>query len=290
MEKHMTWVWLMALLIGCSGTTEINDAASPMPTLELQAGVNEMTIEQVIDGATVERSYVIHTPETFDPKAKLPLLFAFHGYKGSGSGFVRQFRQPIELGKFVGVYPNGIDAGWDLLPDAKHDVAFVESILQRLQRAAGIDASKPVAMGFSNGAGFVQKLAMESDQFVAISPWASQLLVNNQPQSADAKVSVLQLHGTDDKVIPYAGGISFKQYNFMAAEAGAAAWAAHNDCDSAPSETEAGRHMRLEWKNCAEGTRVVHYRLNGVGHRLPPNVAGGTTRLVVEFLLAARQE
>ena len=285
----MTLVWLMELLIGCSGSTNINDAAPPVPPLELRAGVNEMTLKQVIDGNTVERSYLIHTPETFDPKAKLPLLFAFHGYKGSGSGFVRQFRQPVELGKFIGVYPDGIDTGWDLQPDAMHDVEFVEAILRRLQTSAGIEASKPVAMGFSNGSGFVHKLAMESERFVAISPWASQLLVNNQPQPVDAKVSVLQLHGTDDKVIPYAGGISFKNYNFMAAEAGAAAWASHNGCDSTPSETDAGPHVRLEWENCDSGARVVHYRLNGTGHRLPPNVDGGTTRLVVEFLLDARQ-
>ena len=47
--------------------------------------------------------------------------------------------------------------------------------------------------------------------------------------------------------------------------------------------------MRLEWKGCAAGAAVVHYRLSGVGHALPTDIEGDTIDLVVRFLLSARQ-
>ena len=282
MNTH--WPSLALLLAGCTATPET-------PPATLSAGLNTLTISQVVDGETVQRRYLVHTADNWDASAPLLLLLAFHGNGGGGLDFKQLLNDPIQAGAVIGVYPDGIERSWNLGREAStaDDVAFVESILAALGDVAGVDASRPVAMGFSNGAGMVHKLAMDSEPFAGISPLASQLLVDSQPQPDAPPVSVLQLHGTEDDVVPYGGGEAVMGHTFMPAEDSAAAWAAHNDCSATATETASGEHARLEWEGCASGKQVVHYRLNGVGHDLPTDIEGNTIDLVVNFLLSARQ-
>ena len=282
MNTH--WPCLALLVAGCTPTTE-------KPQANIGAGLNTLTIPQMVDGETIERSYLVHTAKDWDASAPLPLLLAFHGNGGKGLDFKQLLSNPVESRAFIGVYPEGLERSWNLGREAStaDDVAFVESILAALGGVAGVDVAKPVAMGFSNGAGMVHKLAMDAKPFVGISPLSSQLLVDNQPQSAAPSVSVLQLHGTVDEVVPYGGGEAVMGHTFMPAEASAAAWADHNDCSAKPTETASGKHVRMEWAGCSGGVQVVHYRLNGVGHDLPTDIEGDTIGLVVQFLLRARQ-
>ena len=117
---------------------------------------------------------------------------------------------------------------------------------------------------------------------------ASQLLVDKEPQAGDAHVSVLQLHGTDDAIIPYDGGDAESDHRFLPAEDSAAAWAAHNGCNAMATETASGPYTRMEWEQCTTGTRVVHYRLDGIGHDIPGNVEGDTMGMMVDFLVGTR--
>ena len=84
------------------------------------------------------------------------------------------------------------------------------------------------------------------------------------------------------------GGEGVLGHNFMSAEDSAATWAAHNGCDAEPTEAQVGEHVKMEWENCEADRRVVHYRLNGVGHGVPPNVDGGSNARLIEFLLESR--
>ena len=290
-------------LIGCadSNKTEAEETASDETTdtetpdqatpVELQPGINELTIDQVVEGETVERSYIVHLPESYDGTASTPLLFAFHGNGGEPYEFIEQFGPPVSSGEFIGVYPTGIAASWNIGREEStaDDVAFTASLLAALEGLPGIDTSRPVAMGFSNGAALVQKIAVETDLFVGIVPQVSQLLVENPPQSEGAKVSVMQFNGTVDMDCPYDGGSGAMGHVFMSAEGSAAAWAEHNGCDSTATETVINEHLKMEWENCEEGRRVIHYKLNDVGHAVPPNIDGGSNARLVEFLLEARQ-
>ena len=69
-----------------------------------------------------------------------------------------------------------------------------------------------------------------------------------------------------------------------------AVWAAISmGCDDTAIETEIGEHVRMEWENCDEDRRVVHYRLNGVGHEVPPNIEGGTNQLLIDFFIRGKR-
>jgi polyhydroxybutyrate depolymerase len=292
---------LMAFfIVGCTSgkssddTSIQNDTEAPIDDVisdSLLSGVNEFTIDQEVDGEVVLRRFLVHTSDNFDDTVRVPLLFAFHGNGGVADSFTGQLSPSIQDGTFIGVYPDGISNSWNLGREEStaDDVAFVESILNALDGIDGVNTEKPVAMGFSNGAGMVHKLALNSEYFVGISPQASQLFTHDTPKEDDVPVSVLQFHGTEDDVVPYDGGEAVMGHNFLPAEESGELWAAHNGCDSTPTETVSGDHLKFEWGNCSSGKRVVHFRLNGVGHELPPNIEGGTIQYVVDFLSEARE-
>ena len=268
----------------------------------LEAGVNEFTLEQVVEGRMVERRFLVHTPDNFDDSQKTPLLFAFHGNGGEPESYVYEAAEAIEEGLFIGVYPAGLEYSWNLGPEESQadDVAFTNAVLNMLRDTVGVDANKPVAMGFSNGAGMVHELAMESVHFVAIAPATSHMLATKTPDSQASSVSVIQFSGTEDTIVPYQGGIGVLEHDFLHAEDSTAEWAAHNGCNSSPntspdvdgpsSEFGSSSYTMMEWENCSSGARVVHVRLNNIGHDLPYDIMdGGSMPYIYNFLLQARE-
>lgn len=277
------------------------------PISSLTAGVSEFTLDQVVAGQTVQRRFLIHTPDNFDDSQSTPLLFAFHGNGGEPESYVYEVADAIEDGHFIGVYPAGLEYSWNLGPEASEadDVAFTEAILGMLTTTTGVDATKPVALGFSNGAGMVHELAMESQSFVAISPATSHMLTTKTPNSDSAYVSVLQFSGTEDTLVPYQGGTGVLEHDFLPAEDSTGQWAVHNGCDASPTtsadidgpeiEDPNGQFVQtsytlIEWENCSTGAKVVHVRLNNIGHDLPGDmIVGGSMPYIYDFLLESRQ-
>ena len=125
------------------------------------------------------------------------------------------------------------------------------------------------------------------------------------PGSGAANVSVIQFSGTEDGLVPYMGGIGVLDHNFLPAEDSTAEWADHNGCASTPTtspdvdgpevEQPSGQfvpssYTMLEWDNCATGAKVVHVRLNNIGHDLPWDmIDGGSMPYIYNFLTEARQ-
>ena len=305
----LTMVPLLAL--GCVAPQDASDASKSIingeATASLSAGMNELTLQQEVAGEMVERRFLVHTPESFDASERTPLLFAFHGNGGEPEPFAFELEGAVEAGRFIGVYPAGLAYSWNLGPEESQadDVAFTEAILDMLTGTPGIDATKPVAMGWSNGAGMVHELAMESRQFVAIAPAVSHMLATKTPDERAANVSVIQFSGTEDTLVPYQGGTGVLEHEFLHAEDSSAEWAAHNGCaaspvvgpevarpevEQAPDQEGASSYTMLEWEDCATGARVVHVRMNNIGHDMPFElIEGGTLPFIYDFLSDARQ-
>ena len=80
-------------------------------------------------------------------------------------------------------------------------------------------------------------------------------------------MSVLEIHGVADPVVPYDGkppDYAGNVQRFLAM------WAQLDRCppQSAPIFVARGTE-RFDWGPCAEETEVRHYRLTGVGHTWP---------------------
>jgi polyhydroxybutyrate depolymerase len=183
---------------------------------------------------------------------------------------------------FIAVYPDAVAPPgkrpfWTLngtdrtKPD---DVRFVSDLLRRLQRTLCVDSRRVYATGVSNGGGMAARLGCElSARFAAIAPVAGGYR-SLDPCRATRPVSVLEIHGTSDPVVPYDGrppDYAGSVPRFLAG------WTARNGCGTQPqSRFVAPGTQRTDWGGCREQTAVQHLRLSGVGHTWPGSSGSGS--------------
>ena len=249
----------------------------------LEAGVSELYIPQKIEGEQFSRQVLLHVPKIFDASKKYPVVFAFHGRGSSPDVFTRELRDFIEEGDFIGVYPAGHLESWNLAnePSKADDVDFVGLIIEQLCNFEQVD-ERFYAFGISNGSGLVHKLAATTNYFQAVAGIVTQLYVGLQPSGP--AVSVLQILGMDDQLIPYAGGSSPVGLVFLSAEDSARVWSVHNGCEEAPEvENTSEGNLQISYSNCRDGTLVTHYGIKNAGHGIPPETEGGIYTLIWNF-------
>lgn len=236
-----------------------------------------------------------------------PIVFFFHGAGGSNIWFPKL--SGVHSHGYIGVYPQGED-GWNTGPkstnncdytdyDCQEDpneALFIYNIIGGL-RAEGASGNVYL-IGNSNGAALTYRVAVNahpSNGIKAIIAKVTQLLAEPEqsgpgPENYNTiqpgftpRLSVLNIMGSADNVIPYAGGSSpvfgdHEEFQLMDALESVRAWADHNGCDTDAIETalvtDTGDNTatKYEFQNCQEGTQVVHYNLHGAGHD-----AGGAT-------------
>ncbi len=102
----------------------------------------------------LERTYLLHLPATYDATEPLPLLLAFHGFKGSGEAMKQLtldgFNTLSDKHGFIVVYPNSVEQSWNVLqeePAATDDVGFVRALIKDLGSRFNIDSSRIYATG-----------------------------------------------------------------------------------------------------------------------------------------------
>ena len=281
------FLWPILLTIFCMQplATSPLDAARAKQQ-KLRPGITRFEVPQVIDGKTIFREVLIHAPRSLDNSKRYPVLFALHGNGGRHSNFLRPLQPLIDRGSFVGIYPQGYRRSWNLGEEASKadDIAFVSAILQELDRYPQLDTDKAFLMGISNGAGMAHQLAIETDYFLAIAAIVSHLNALNLPGDQTPEVSVLQISGDRDRVIPYEGGDSPTGHLFLPAEVSSRIWARHNGIKGRPEIREtADGNQRLSYRGGRKGTQVLHYRMRDHGHGGFEGEEGGINRLIWKF-------
>ena len=255
----------------------------------LEPGLTEYRWEQNVDGNVIERLYRINVPEAYDQGRDYPVIFFLHGRGGTGANFARQHRQYFQgEGDFIAVYPDGYNNRWNMTDAGP---CRRRGILRDNDRSprwfAKRRSGQTFVWGSSNGAGMAQRLAVETRYFKAIAAMVTQLYMGNEPNvdRGTGNVSVLQILGMRDRVIPYEGGQGPEPtLQFYSGERSAALWADHNDCE-APNIDDNQEFIRISYEECRDGTRVVHYGIREAGHGLPDRVDGEVTlRLALEFV------
>jgi len=234
-----------------------------------------------------------------------PIVFFFHGAGGTNNWFART--SGVHSQHVIGVYPQG-ENGWNTGPKDSNtcdwddfgctsdpdEGAFIASIITEL-RNLGANGNVYL-IGNSNGAALSMRLAANAGKDLPIKgvvTKVTQLLAQpprsgpgdlnyNQPGTSGPKVSILNMMGTSDMVIPYEGGSSSvfggdDSFQLMSALESMAAWATHNECGAgAPAVTDGinystnaeanGEATFYEYQGCPEGVIVEHYALHGAGH------------------------
>jgi polyhydroxybutyrate depolymerase len=263
-------IFLLLLVTACSRPAK----PEPDPT-----GVSEHTVRV----GALDRTYRVFRPVI--PAGTRPaLVVVLHGAAGTGRQAAKSYEWDAAAtsGGFVAAYPDGIRRTWNASPDCcgvaardqVDDVGFIKAMVAEISRSAPIDPARVFATGISNGALLTYRLACETTLFAAIAPVAGTMI---NPCVAPAPLSVLQIHGKDDRTIPYAGGPGRRdnagdgslpvKIDGPAVEALNATWRKIDDCPK-PTVTTAGS-VTTTLARCPGGRTVELIAIDGAGHQWP---------------------
>ncbi len=233
------------------------------------------------------RTYILHTPRTYNPNRSLPLVLVFHGGYGRGRTVQRQsgFNDLADREGFVVAYPDGIDKHWNdgrlqtTNPDVD-DVGFVSALIDRLATTKNIDRSRVYATGISNGGAFTNKLACElSDKIAAFAPVASSLSVVLASSCKPSKaISIMMFNSPEDPFVPWQGGVGRGAGGVkLSVPQTVDWWKKHNGCSSQADKKalpvtdykDSTRVTMSSYSGCRDGSEVIFYSIEGGGHTWP---------------------
>jgi polyhydroxybutyrate depolymerase len=256
-----------------------------------------------VDGR--EREYLLHTPAGLSD-APVPVVFVFHGGGGKSAGVAKltKFSELADREKFLVVYPQGIDGGFNdgrvtkvlrAHREQVDDLAFFDALLAEIARRHRVDPKRVFATGISNGGMFSHYLAANrSEKIAAIAPVVGGIAVPFDAKFNPARpVSVLIIQGTEDPLVPYDGGpigarARQDRGSVVATAAAIELWRAANGCAAEPEisalpdldQSDGCRTEVSVWSGGREGSEVWLYRVVGGGHTWPGGAAYATRRAI----------
>lgn len=223
----------------------------------------------------LQRTYLVHVPPGLDHPAGLVINLHGAGQTGGEQAALTNYNAVADQYGFVVAYPDGIDLSWAdgrgaSIPDRQgvDDVGFLAALIDRLSRDYNVPPGRVFVTGMSAGAFMANRLACErADLVAAVAPVAGTLGAG-VPCNPSRPVSVLQIHGTADPVVPFNGGPMVGRggaSDILAAPAMAERWRAVDRCPSPPVPDATGQAAT----GCADGTEVVFVSIDGWGHTWP---------------------
>ncbi|MEX0789984.1 MAG: PHB depolymerase family esterase [Actinomycetota bacterium] len=234
------------------------------------------------DGIT--RSYRLYRGAGIQPGTPAPLLVLMHGLIGSATQAERSYKwnELADRLGYVVAYPEGIGNSWnagDCCGAAGQrgvdDVGFLASLLDEVTATEGVDPDRIFAAGISNGAMMSYRLACDlPGRLAAIASVAGTMVT---PCESPSPISVLEIHGTGDSLVPYEGA----ERNSMRPIPGVMQfWRDVGGC-SAPESNVVGP-VTVERSSCDAGRSVTLIRIERGTHVWPV-----ASRFPLQRLLAA---
>lgn len=220
--------------------------------LALPMAAADITVDKV------KRSYIVYVPRNLGENR--PLLISCHGMNQDANyqkGML-QIESVADTAKFVTVFPEGIDKGWDIGGD--RDTRFVLALIDEMVTKYKIDRNRVYLSGFSMGGMFTYHAMNKiADKIAAFAP------ISGYPMwgtTADAKVRpipIIHTHGTSDDVVGFSG-----------VQAALNAWIKHNGCPTTAKVQSRYRNAahitRRTWGPGNQGVEVVLMEMAGKGH------------------------
>lgn len=241
------------------------------------------TLEQ-LDVAGVTRRYVRYAPPGLPEHTPVPLLLVLHGRGGSGAiaEWMYGMSALAAAQGFVVAYPDALGdpptwhAGVGMGGHQDDDVAFVRALVERESNARPIDPARTFVCGHSSGGMMSYRLAAEaSDLFPAVGVVAGAAgfqLPNGRTGTLAQPahpVSIIHIHGTDDRLMPYSGGQREGPGSFLGAAASVNLWVAANGCDPTPNRETVGVAHRETYSGGRASAEVTLWTITGGGHEWP---------------------
>jgi polyhydroxybutyrate depolymerase len=266
--------------------------------------------------AGARRAAQVYVPPGYNRRTPAPLVILLHGYSGTSASVGEYINlQPAAAARgFLLVRPNGTkdrsgqqfwnatDACCDLDSVGVDDSAYLASVIKDIGARYAVDPKRVYVVGHSNGGFMAHRMACDHANLVAAIVSLAGATFDDQAKCRPSTtVSVLEVHGTADNLIPYDGG-SIGGAEFPSAPVTARDWATLDHCQSAPkrlpdldivgqADTRSstpqltGADTQVQaYEGCGSSASVQLWSIQGGGHI--PGLTPAFATNVVAFLLA----
>lgn len=252
-------------------------------------GANAQTYQINYEDTT--RNFIVHVPPSYTAGQHLPMVFNLHGYT---SNAIQQqvysgMDATADANNFIVVYPNGLGNAWNsgfslpyngTFPD---DVGFLSKIIDTMTILYDIDLTRVYSCGMSNGGFQSYRLACDLENRIAAiaSVTGSMTTIMTSNCSLSRRVPVLQIHGTMDPTVPYAGAAGV-----LGQEALINFWVDKNSCSAVNDTTDVpntnttdnSTAQKIKYRTCNSGTQVWFFKMINGAHTWPGSgITIGTT-------------
>ncbi|HEX3541288.1 MAG TPA: PHB depolymerase family esterase [Acidimicrobiales bacterium] len=266
--RPLAAITVVVLAAGCStgGSTLTQSPAGPS------------VVHRQLSFAGQTRNYRVYVPTTLDPRRPAPLVLVMGGVGDTADSMTNAtgFDHEAETGNFVVAYAEGINQNWaagfccsGTRSNTVDDVGYLNHLLDRLEADHKIDAARVYAVGVSAGAMMAYRLGcQDADRIAGVGSVAGAMLLDAcQPARP---VSVIEIHGTADPLVPYNGGAvsppGVATQPVPATTGLVQHWAGLDTCpDPATTQTQPPV-TTTTWSGCALGTGVRLVTIDGGGH------------------------
>ena len=275
-------VVVVALAVACGTSAAPGPRAAGSPS---QGAAGGRDIDGTVQSGGFTRSYVIHLPPDSSRLTPTPIVIAFHGYPMTAAQMSRitHLSAVADRHGFAVVFPRGYGQSW-AVPGGNtpaeqagiDDVAFVRTLLDVVARTYGLDTSRVVATGISNGGILTELLGCSlADRLIGIVPVAGLMRRNTSTTCSPARpISVFGIHGTSDPIADYHGVPGAD--GFLSFTETLAFWARLDGCSKTATTTSLADSAHdntsvttLSYSGCRSGTEVGGYAVSGGGHAWP---------------------
>lgn len=220
------------------------------------AGAENITVNNT------SRNYIVYAPKNLG--AGRPLLISCHGMNQDAAyqkGML-QIETIADTAKFVTVFPNGINKGWDISGDS--DLKFIQALIDEMVVKYDIDRNRVYLSGFSMGGMFTyHAMNRMADKIAAFAP-ISGYPMGGGTYTSSRPVPIIHTHGTTDDVVGFSGVSGIL-----------AGWVKRNGCltkSQVVKPYRANHITRHTWGSGENGVEVVLMELANKGHWISNDV------------------
>lgn len=239
-----------------------------------------------------DRPARVRAPGSYDGSEPFPLLISLHGFGGTGSlhdGYFGLGAIALERNMILvtpdGTTNSGGQQFWNATPQCcdmqnsgVDDVAYLTGLIEEAKATMNIDPRRIYFIGHSNGGFMSYRMACElGGEIAAIASLAGATFLDESMCEMQVPVSILQVHGSNDDLVPFTAGQQSVERH-----------ATYAGCDETREEVgmldferalPGDETVMSTHTGCNEGIDLAFWNIQNGGH-IPAFSAGGVPAMV----------
>ena len=256
----------------------------------------QTTVVDSIMSGGIYRNYRLYVPAIYSGATARPLIINMHGYTSNAlqQQFYSNFGPIADTANFLMVFPNGTKNSsgttfWNAgIGSSVDDIGFISHLIDSLKLQYNINLNRVYSTGMSMGGFMSHTLACElSNRITAIASVTGSIFTSQYGTYCHPTrpVPVMQIQGTADATVPYAGSAS----QYMAPiDSVVKYWVTKNNCNPTAAFTNMPNTSTTD--NCTAehyvysggnlGSTVELFKIIGGTHSWPgtPFTSSGTNQ------------